>query len=277
MKLFHRKKVETAAQRFEHLLDQGELPSFPSVVADAIAEISRPDVDMARVAAVIAADPKLTVRVLSLVNSPAFAPRSPITNVHQAVVLLGRNQLEALLIASGVASTMPGDPTLGYSPKRFWMEAAQRAAAAAGMAALVAPGTQYDQFTAALLQDMAQPILLHHDRSYVDLLVASGDSHSELAAREQEVLGWTHPEIGGLMCRHWGLPDALGASVSSHHADASDNFEIAQWASRIEGDDTDVDALVEDAIERFGVAPEAVHDVLERAAARAAEIAAAFA
>lgn len=271
-----RRRNDRAENRFQDLIEEGEVPSFPSVVAEAIQLVSSPDVDLGEVAMTISADPKLTVAVLKLANSPLFAPRSPITSVHQAAVLLGRNQLESLLIASGVADVIPPTPTPGYSPREFWLEAATRAAAAAAMAAAVDPAAQYDQFTAALLQDMAQPILLHHDDRYVELVQACGDSHALLAARERDVLGWTHPEIGELLCTEWGLPRGLSESVSVHHSDHLDGYEIAQWASLIEWPDIDIDLLVADAEARLGVGEAVVHQVLEAAHERASEIAAVF-
>ncbi len=276
MKLLRRRQNARAEQRFQHLMEAGDVPTFPSVVADAIQQVSSPEVDLGEVANTISADPRLTVSLLKLANSPAFAPRSPITSVHQAAVLLGRNQLEALLIASGVAEAMPPQQTVGYSPREFWMEAAWRAAAAAAMAAVVSPSAQYDQFTAALLQDMAQPILLHHDPAYADLLVTHGESHVELADRERELLGWTHPEIGELLCTEWGLPQALSESVSVHHDGPIAGYEIAQWASLIEGPETDTEFLIEQACERFDVSEEVVLRVLDEAGQRAAEIAAVF-
>lgn len=276
MKILRRRKGE-AQDRFQHLLAEGNVPTFPGVVADAIMQVSSPDFDLGQVARTIAADPKLTIAVLKLANSPAFAPRSPITSVHQAVVLLGRNQLESQLIACGVARALPPEPTTGYTPSAFWAVAAQRAATAAAMAARVDPASQYEQFTAALLQDMAQPILLHSDTRYVQLLIDSGDSHRELASREQGELGWTHPEIGELLCTEWGLPRTLCDSVSVHHEDAVAGHEVTQWVSLIEGDRTDTDQLIEAAERLLRVGEDVVAEVLSEAAGGSSEVASAFA
>ena len=266
-----------AERRFEHLLDEGGIPSFPNAVADAIQQVASPDVDLGEVAETISMDPKLTVAVLKLANSPSFAPRSPIRSVHQAAVLLGRNQLEALLIASGVGEAIPPRPAPGYSPATFWLASATRAAAAAGMAARLNPAAQYEQFTAALLQDMAQPILVHNDASYAKVLEEHGDSHADLVAKEEEHLGWTHPQIGELLGGQWGLPEGLTESISVHHDQPVEGFEIAQWASLIEVPDPDLAALVADAEQRLGVTDaDAVAAVVDEAMERAAEIAAIF-
>jgi len=133
-----------------------------------------------------------------------------------------------------------------------------------------------DEGLVPLLQDMARPILLHHDSSYVRLVQACGDSHAELAARERDELGWTHPEIGELLCSAWGLPESLSESISTHHDEALAGYEIAQWASLIELPELDTDLLVQEAATRLGVEEVVALGVLERAVERANEIAAVF-
>ncbi len=61
--------------------------------------LHQPDVTMARVAAVIDTDPVLTLRVLHLTNSGAFALRNKVDTVRQAVVLLGVREVTVLVTA----------------------------------------------------------------------------------------------------------------------------------------------------------------------------------
>ena len=110
-----------------------------------------------------------------------------------------------------------------------------------------------------------------------DLLLAHDSSHAELVAKEEEYLGWTHPEIGELLGGQWGLPEGLTQSISVHHDQAVPGYEIAQWASLIELPEPDLDLLAVDAERRLGVAdPDAVPAVVAEAMERAAEIAAIF-
>ncbi|MDN8907529.1 HDOD domain-containing protein, partial [Staphylococcus aureus] len=54
----------------------------------------------AAVVKIVSADPELSIRVLHLINSSAYGLRRQIDSVHQAVVLVGPNQLAALATAS---------------------------------------------------------------------------------------------------------------------------------------------------------------------------------
>lgn len=61
--------------------------------------LAQEDVDLGAVAQVVDTDPVLTLRVLHLVNSGAFALTHQVDTVQQAVVLLGRRQLMTLVSA----------------------------------------------------------------------------------------------------------------------------------------------------------------------------------
>jgi HD-like signal output (HDOD) protein len=252
------------------------LPVFPSVIARATERISDPESDMAEVSDLVATDPGLTVRLLRLVNSPAVAPRSPIETVHQATVLLGRNQLEAMLMAAGVNAVLPKTPAVGFDPPSFWLTAAMRAAAAGEIAGTLAPARRSEYFTAALLQDMAQPVLFHSNSDYADVVSAWDGSHLGLTEREADELGWTHAEVGSLMCRHWELPEFLTDAVTLHHERPEADYGIVQWATMVEGDGERLVEARDAAHDLFGVGHEEAEQMLDRATERAAEVAAVF-
>ncbi|WP_147525106.1 EAL and HDOD domain-containing protein [Cellulomonas timonensis] len=62
--------------------------------------LSAESIDQAAVVRVVSSDPELAIRVLHLVNSSVYALRREIDSVHQAVVLVGPQQLAALAMAS---------------------------------------------------------------------------------------------------------------------------------------------------------------------------------
>jgi c-di-GMP-related signal transduction protein len=62
--------------------------------------LSQAHVDQAAVVRVVSSDPEIAMRVLHLVNSSSYALRREIDSVHQAVVLVGPQQIAALAMAS---------------------------------------------------------------------------------------------------------------------------------------------------------------------------------
>ena len=76
-----------------------------------------------------------------------------------------------------------------------------------------------EQFAAALLQDMAVPLLAkENSKSYVELLMARDNGRVRLSHLEKEAFGWTHSDAAGMMARQWNLPNDFAAAIESHHA-----------------------------------------------------------
>ena len=213
-----RRKNRHGLDAIEGVLDGYELPSFPHVIADALGQLSDPDVAMAEVARTLEMDPGISVRLLKLANSAATGLRNPIDNLQQVVTLLGRNQVESVLISAAAKASIPDARSPVFDTQRFWQTAAGRAVVATGISAVVEPTRQSETFTAALLQDMALPVLVDHVDGY-DLLLKQwydGDI-ADLAEAETERFGWNHALVGAHMGTMWEFPQHLLEAIASHH------------------------------------------------------------
>ena len=104
-------------------------------------------------------------QALQIPSHEAFALRHKVRGVHHAVSLLGRSQLESMLISMAVRDTLPNSAKRGFEPRRFWTTSARRACTAAALADRIDPSTRSESFTASLLQDMAVPVLSHRRQS----------------------------------------------------------------------------------------------------------------
>jgi HD-like signal output (HDOD) protein len=201
-------------------LGEFQLPSFPRVIMEALDKLRDPDAAMADVSAVIINDPQAGARLLSLANSAVYALRRPVRNVDHAVSLLGRGEVEGLLLSLGVRKTLPRAPSPGYDPRRFWTAAARRATLARSLAALVAPSEKGECFSAALLGDMAIPLLAQaRGQSYGDLLLAWHGGGGDLSEMEEAELGFNHALVAGWMSETWSFPERLRDAIGAHHDD----------------------------------------------------------
>ncbi len=207
-------RYETIDQVFEDY----ELPSLSGVASEALSMLSDPDTEMPAIAQVINLDPGTSVSVLRLVNNAAAGLARPVGSVHQAVVLLGRNQIESLLISRAVGQALPEPESEAFDNRRFWLASAQRASIASALAEIVEPAKRAETFTAALLQDMAMPVMCERLDGYDQL---HGEwvegSIAALEKAEQERFGRSHEDVGVWMCSEWKLPAGLSELISDHH------------------------------------------------------------
>jgi HD-like signal output (HDOD) protein len=208
-----RSRPEDGAAELRRVLRGSDIPTIPKLVAVAIEQVSDPECDLREVADTIGLDPGTSARLLSIVNSAAFAPRNPIVGVRQAVTMLGKNRVESLLVSLAV-STAVSKPVPGFDIKDFWRKAAWRAAAAAALSRRVDRAGASANFSAALLQDIAMPLLVASEPRYSGVLADWQATGGDLLEREQQVFGWTHVDVAGWLFDEWGFPEPLRDAVT---------------------------------------------------------------
>jgi HD-like signal output (HDOD) protein len=283
-KFLARRKKDPKAE-LRNLLGDHDLPSFSGVVMQTLERMRDPRSSPASVAAVMAADPGLSVRVLKTVNTAAYSLRRKITSLDQAIGLLGLATVESLVLAVAVKDALPADPAQGFDSNRFWRAAARRAATAKALAARLHPAQAAESFTAALLQDMAVPVLATEKLGkYGSLLEHWHNSDDDLAVLEHAEFGWNHPEVATWMCDEWVLPEPLAASVGGHHGEVGEGTEglvsppavILVSHLREPEQRTGSERLVEAVNEQFGIDTDEVVALVEESFVAADELAALF-
>ncbi len=266
-------------------LAEGDIPALPVVAFRVLEKLRDPDASLRDVADLIELDLGISTRLLRTANSAAFGLRNPASDPWQAQSMLGKRRVEQLVLALAVADALPGKPTrFGFEPMRFWCGAARRAAVARSLAEVLCPSQAPSSFTAALLQDMAVPLLAHHGPAEYDELLAdwqTGDSHG-LDEMEQSEFGWDHADVGAYIGDKWRFPEALSGSIGDHHAEPDSHPDAGTTARlvaplREEPTPSTIDAMVEEVHSRYGLPADQVVRAVEEGTERAQELALLFA
>jgi len=276
MGLLRRSKSGTSLDEVAELLDQFELPSFPQVAAEALQYLADPEANMAVVATVLERDPGLSVHFLRLANSASLGLRSSVDSLDRAVIMLGRNQVESILIGHSVAASLTSRSPV-IEATRFWGTAAMRAVLASQVALVVDPARRSEHFTAGLLQDMALLVLSEHVAGY-DTLLAEWYSGSipDFVEAENDQFGWDHATVGAVMCRSWNFPEKLVVAVEAHHDDDDDRSPSQLVAAFHEVDDAAGPASFATRCATADELAPQVDELLEAARSQVAEVASVF-
>ena len=248
------------------------IPTFPASIRRVQDALRDPEVSMRAVGDRIAADPALSIDVLKLANSAAYGLRRPVSDPAHAARLLGRSEVEALVLGIAVRNALPTQ-VAGFDASGFWRTAARRAALASGLAQRVQPKVARTVFTAGLLSDLAVPLLVQANPQGYRSVLSTGDA--ALFQREQDTLGWDHAMVAGWLCDTWQFPATLRNAIQNHHGSLAPAPLVVATALD-EGDDADVEPLVEGARRRLGMLPEAALEVLAEADQRAVQVAQLF-
>ena len=204
--------------RLHEILGDYELPKFRKTIFEALDRLREPGASSAHIAEVMALDPDLTSRVMRTVNSTAYAPRTPIKSLDHAVTMLGKSELERIVMMLGAQMVVPRNVPNYLDMNAFWHRAGRRAVIARELADITAPPMAGLCFSVGFLEDFSVPIIAASKGSeYAKVYEASSDGAKPLHELEKETFGWDHAELGALVCNEWEMPEDIGAAISAQN------------------------------------------------------------
>ena len=209
--------AESSKLDLQKIVTEAQLPALPHS-AISLLELSQ-DLENgpAEFAVPIESDPGLTSQVLRFVNSSYFGFSREISSVKLAITLVGVRTIKNFALWSAVFSLMPNPKCGPFNLKKLWQDSLRRALCARRLSKLLNVKETEESFAAALLQDMAVPLLAKNaPDAYTRLLEARKDGKVRLSFLEKRLFGWTHAEAAGLMARHWKLPETFAELIEGH-------------------------------------------------------------
>jgi HD-like signal output (HDOD) protein len=176
-----------------------------------------PENGPAEFAVPIEADPGLAGQVLRFVNSSYFGFAREVSNVKLAIALVGVRTVKNFVLWSAVFSVMPNPRCGPFELKSLWVDSLRRGVFARQLGKRLGIRDIEELFSAALLQDMAIPLLAKDlNDCYRKLLEDRDLGRQRLSKLEKQRFGWTHAEASALMARQWSLPERIAEMISSH-------------------------------------------------------------
>jgi HD-like signal output (HDOD) protein len=165
----------------------------------------------------IEADPGLAGQVLRFVNSSYFGFSREISSVRLAITLVGIRTVKNFALWSAVFSLMPNPKCGPFDLRNLWVDSLRRGLFSRAAGKILGVAEADDLFAAALLQDMAVPVLAKElPDTYVRLLAERKELRIRLSELEQHEFGWDHAAAGGMIARMWSLPETFAKLVEQH-------------------------------------------------------------
>jgi len=202
------------------------LPPFPLVAQRALLLLNQAEVSIQELVDIVKFDPAITANVLRISNSAFFGLRREIHSLHQALLLLGTQELLKIIIASG-ATRLFCRSTPGYFADRLglWRHSVSCALMADLLARELTHPERATSFTAGLLHDIGKVVLsLFVDQKFTEIMAVVDGHGLSFQAAEKAVLGIDHAQLGGEMARMWDFPDRLRLVINLHHLDKPEAF-----------------------------------------------------
>jgi putative nucleotidyltransferase with HDIG domain len=195
------------------------LASLPDVCIRVNRLLGTPDYSVSEVADIIVQDADIAARILRLVNSPIFGQRSKVETLSRAVTLIGADELRNLVMATAAQRTFTGIPEEMVNMTDFWRHSVTTGVMAKSLAERTHVLHSERLLVMGVLHDIGRLVIyLALPEQSRDILHISGGDNWILPETEQDILGFTHLQVGAELMRSWQLPDSFIEVASYHNA-----------------------------------------------------------
>ncbi len=208
-------KYELSHEELQKVMSTIDIPVCPAVVTDAMKESQKDEPDLKRLADLVANDAGLSAAALKLANSALYGNGAKISSVRKAVERLGTKNIVCVVVSVALRSSVSGLPAEWLDD--FWKRTTLLAIVASMIARRqfgISPDAAY---TYALFHDAGIPMMMRRFPKYGEIVDNARREGKLLADAENEFFPCSHPIIGSLVIRNWGLPSILGQAIRFHH------------------------------------------------------------
>lgn len=192
------------------------LPSIYFKVEEALAD---PKTSNKLLADIISEDTSLTGRILRLANSAFFNFPGKVDSLTQAIIVVGTHQLRDVVLASSVVSAFKDIPEDVVSMDSFWRHSVACGVVCRILATLRRDPNIETAFVSGLLHDIGRLVLYKSASGEMAQLIGKCRASSTLLYQaENELLGFDHAVLGGMLLQEWRLPRRHADTTCYHHA-----------------------------------------------------------
>ena len=213
-----------------------DIKSFPQFVLETMKKLNDPSSNAADVAKSLSRDEGLVLRVLKLANSAAYGMTRKISNISEAISLLGYKNVSNIILAAEVYSSMDKGLS-GYALDRgeLWRHSLMVAYASRYLAKITKSVNTEDAYVGGLLHDIGKVILNDYVRFGYGIIVKMvEEKHITFTEAELSVLGFDHAMIGSVLVERWEMPESYRFAVEYHHKPNELPEDKAQYQSLLD-------------------------------------------
>lgn len=196
--------------------DQVDVPVFHAVAIRLQQVLHKQQFSIDEVCQLIVSDQGLSSQVLRVSNSAFYSGLSKVTNIREAIVRLGSQEVANIaMLATQEDVYRSTNPLFSKTMQILWQHALGCAVASKWLAGKVGYASMAQEaFLAGLLHDVGKLFLL----KVVEELIASHRLTIQISpALITEVLNSMHVERGYALMQRWNMPELYGDIVRDHH------------------------------------------------------------
>ena len=196
-------------------------PTPPPVALQVLQLAQNPDIDLAKVADAVSADPAIAAKIMRIANSAMYARRRQSANLRQALITLGLNATLTLALSFTLVQALRKTTTDGFDFQAYWRRTVLSAAWGKLIANEVDRSDAEDIFLASLLQDLGMLVVFKLWPEVYEGIAPFRIDHPRICQHEQNCIGTDHRAIGAALLKIWNMPEHLVRAVRHSHDPAA--------------------------------------------------------
>lgn len=235
------------------------LPPAPEVLPKLIKIMKDPDADANQIVQLISTDAAIMAGVLKLSNSGAYSPPSPVTDLQDAVAMLGIKEVYRIVNLVSSGDYLDGAlPSMDIGKGSLW----SHSLAVALIMDQIAKGLTDMEglpYTLGLLHDIGKlGMHLGCGEQYVSIFKKVETERLSLDKAESQTLGFDHAMAGSKMLEEWSFPEEVYLPIRYQydpmqapdaHRQLAGALHVANWGAAAIGCNDGRDSWALDMVE----------------------------
>ncbi len=211
---------------FHELKTSNRLPSPSGTALEIMKLLQRDDAEINEVTKLVKMDPALTGRILQFANSAASGASRSISNVNDAVIMMGMRAVKNFALSLSLVGNDSYSRCPNFNYPAYWSKSLATAVTIARLSVRERVVSSEEAFTLGLLADIGRLALATAwSESYGECIVeAQGD---ELLKLEQERFAINHNTLTVMLLADWGFLDLFLEGVKLSFDPVDDNLSKA--------------------------------------------------
>ena len=212
---------EESARRFVAGLEG--IPTLPAIYGEIRALLEQDNLPMKRLTALFQRDLGIASKLLKLVNSAYFSLERKVTDLGQAVNMLGLDTVKTVVLVRGTLQLLRTLNPNGIHLEQLWEHSQGVANGARSIASGEGwpPAVLETAYSLGLLHDIGRVVLaLAPEVHYGHVLGEAKRTGQPVVAIEKQLYGTDHANVGAHVLALWGLPPEFCSQIREHHAPA---------------------------------------------------------
>lgn len=176
---------------------------------------------------IISHDPSFSTRLLKIANSPYYSRGRSIDSISTAIIIIGFKDMKSLVMA---ASLKDLHRRSGLFEQKHWEHSLGVSIASSLLAAETQMLSPEEALIGGLIHDFGKIVINNSlPDQYSAVIDRVYEKNIPTLVAEDELFGFNHCNLGGLIARKWKLPSNLEIVVEYHHAEQYPAFEDSSY------------------------------------------------